>query len=640
MTVKSKVSTLTRFMLAVSFLCGFAVQSNAQSIQGDILDVLKVENERNRFSTTVRYSDLLEETYNTILSTIDRWAYTSSPANAATNAGFLEEMAEGEGEIDTDVFQLLNGTVLDDWGIRARLCDDTLLVYYQNNNFKSGITALSILIAQQERLRRSGALVSATSDTGLALINVGAPPTTLTMTNGSIAQIPDCMQPSISINSSFNTDLPAETVAYMGAVDESSVVGKPQIIVESNYNDCIGPPIHPPAVQALGTNFVGPGQTWERTVTVFKNLAGTDVSDNRASVDWEIVHDGCRPPETRTVANGGNPCSHDVFTNTAIVDDQDSYTITEARDLNDPTKIIWIRSNDSNLDSLCTTQVVTSTSQNITTTPCELVFTPTWDIDGLPPYDPYDQGTYAINDTLFGDTLVSYDAAIPDIPLNVSVANTSIIEDCHRDLIETRDLGPTMGPCPGNSVNFDPGNPNPHPLRSVQFIYYTDYASQGHLSTSTIAAADINLGPVVMIADKTRPSPCHTLVPVPIRDDIFGPADPTAPSSVGCFLPSSPNRQFTVFRRYRTEYRYQPINVIAPWTNSTIIYQPGLPDPNWRQDTNGYTVAQLRALSEPANNLTFGPFDFRDQITMAVIDNDCGCTAMKDPLLRPPTCWQ
>ncbi len=152
-----------------------------------------------RFGITANYADLLTFTYSDMLYKMQVWDASSGGQDALDTLETSDVIPEG-------FFPRLDGRKVTDWGVRARLCDDFLVVYYATNNFKSNIKPAQIRAAQRVRYMRDGRVNVSGAPRLLGLINENS----LTTQLGKEIPIPAC------IDTDYATPLPRGGVAMMG----------------------------------------------------------------------------------------------------------------------------------------------------------------------------------------------------------------------------------------------------------------------------------------------------------------------------------------------------------------------------------------------------------------------------------------
>ncbi len=131
------------------------------------------------------------------------------------------------------VFRRIDTQELTRWGIRARLCDDQLIVYYADNNFKSGITPTQIRHSQKERLHRNGQVIEATRKTPLGWIDQ----TDLVLESGERVTIPTCF------DADYATALPRGGVAFIGPARPDNLYAKDKEWPEHRRDVCVAPQV-------------------------------------------------------------------------------------------------------------------------------------------------------------------------------------------------------------------------------------------------------------------------------------------------------------------------------------------------------------------------------------------------------------
>jgi hypothetical protein len=303
-SVLKATSALVCFFMA-------ALPVNAQSNNGEIASVIRTQKEQIRFANTVRYADLLELTYNQIKRDIQSWA--SDSGREAT----LAHMAIND-VMPNNVFRRINTQELTDWGIRARLCDDLLIVYYKDNDFKQNITPSNIRVSQKERLHRNGSIVEATNKAPLGWIDQNQ----LVLESGERRAIPACM------DDDYATPLPRSGVAYIGTAKANHLYDHDQEWPEFRREACIAPQ-------------VGAGRHMRRIRYLPVDGLGKQVAPETFG-PWVLATNNCADPQVTEFLDGTSRCTRTIAGQTNEIATLWRWKMKQIQDPSDPTKTLWV----------------------------------------------------------------------------------------------------------------------------------------------------------------------------------------------------------------------------------------------------------------------------------------------------------
>lgn len=309
-----------RAFMATSALVCFSVSAlpaRAQANNGEMASIIRTQNAQIRFANTVRYADLLEFTYNQILRDVRSWDSMSGRETALAHMAINDVMPN-------NVFRRINTQELTSWGIRARLCDELLVVYYADNDFKQNIKPSNIRVSQKERLHRNGSIVEATNKTPLGWID----PTQLVLEDGTTRPIPACMDANANPTLGYATDLPSMGVAFIGRAKANRLYARDQEWQEFRRDACVAPQ-------------VGAGVHMRRIRYRPVDGRGMQVSPETTG-PWEVHTNNCSNPMEMDFLDGTARCSRTIVGQTNQIATLWRWKMKQIQDISDPFKTVWV----------------------------------------------------------------------------------------------------------------------------------------------------------------------------------------------------------------------------------------------------------------------------------------------------------
>lgn len=433
--------------LAVSAVCLLTPQSAALAQNSEF--------EHVRFGQIARYADLLSFTFQDMVREMQSWDQTSG-GEAALDHLKTKDIIPQAG------FPRVTGRAVESWGIRARRCDDYLIVYFKDNGFKANIKPEEIRVVQKLRHQRFGETHLAANKKPLGWINANS----LTDQHGVDRAIPACM------DNNYATPLPRNGVAMMGRAVANGLYANTRQIKEYRKTACLAP-------------LVGAGFREERIKFVPFNGKGAPINADITYGSWSIADDNCRAPRTRKQSGAPQVCNWTLAGKTQQSQAVYSYLMKEVQDPTDPFKTVEVAVNqDGTLSGnpqgeliidLCDTTPIDNGVQSTSTRTAEIRERVCASVYPVPLYDnsiPYSLGKYT--EERFKNVLVqTYGWNRP--PLNVtSYTDWEVKEDtCHRNLFSHTTVNNRTDACTHAGDQGD--------MRYAQSIdyYKKDYAKVG-----------------------------------------------------------------------------------------------------------------------------------------------------------------
>ena len=357
----------------------------------------------------------------------------------------------------------LTHSTVEPWGIRARRCDDFLIVYFKDNNsFKGSIKPEEIRVIQKLRHQRFGETHLAANKKPLGWIHADK----LTSQHGVDRDIPACM------DTNYATPLPRNGVAMMGRAVANGLYANTRHTKEFRNVACLAP-------------LVGVGTREMRIKSVPFTGRGKPITDKITYSDWSIHSDRCRTPRTRLQPGAPQACKWTVGDTTQETQAVYTYLMKEVQNPEDPFKTIEVAVNRDGTESdnpkgellvdLCDIDPVDNGVQSTQTQTVETKETACTTVYPVPLYDdgiPYRHGKYTEERTK--NVLVqTYDWGRP--PLNVtSYTEWKVKEDtCNRNLWSHTTVNKRADACTHagdqGSMNYE---------QSIDY-YKKDYAKVG-----------------------------------------------------------------------------------------------------------------------------------------------------------------
>ena len=222
-----------------------------------------------KFQAIIQYADLLMSTQNGMSLKIQTWDANSKGQEA------LDHLKAND-TIPYEHFPWSKASEATEWGIRARLCDEFLIIYYKDNNFKFGIKPEDIRIAQKLRFKEIGEYERAMNEPPFGYIN----DTSLITDSGETIPIPACL------DANYATPLPRNTVARMGRVRAHGLYSHTKEYGEYRTEVC-------------PDGKVGTGIRQKRIKYVPVTASAKKLTDLITYGPWETLLDSCRTPIDR-----------------------------------------------------------------------------------------------------------------------------------------------------------------------------------------------------------------------------------------------------------------------------------------------------------------------------------------------------
>lgn len=397
------------------------------------MESLNADRQTAIFASIARYADNLTWTHRIIVEDMRNWDDTSNGADIMAHMQRSDELRVGD-------FPRLDAYELGRWKVRARLCDDYLIVYYEDDNFKLSITPDEIRQVPIARLTRAGKHQEASGALPLGFIGSDGK---LTLSSGGVVDLP------ASCDANYSTPMPRGMVAVADRAYAWGLSGAPtQHLDGVRWEPCVAPQV------GRGTQY---RQQMSQSRDLYGNTKGVATPGN-----WVMTLDACRDPNTSWFQDASQTCAGTFNGQVVQRPVLWEYQRKEIQDPSDPFKTLWIVVDlDGSIvanprgrlawhacdDTPTTSQEITTVQGQFTetrTTACQDIYSPTSFT-----FQPYDRGRYV--ETRIRTTISqTYDWDREPIEVNHYTPWAVQEDSCHRELLTNHRYSTYSTGCPAS----------------------------------------------------------------------------------------------------------------------------------------------------------------------------------------------